>query len=213
MKNMFVESWIWKKKLMNSLQTITRVTGKIKKYLLRVGFEPTPFRTRTLIWRLRPTRPSQLEWLYFHQLVHDHYSLSVIAPDLISFIIVHLPHFSCASQIILKPCTVYEEDCMVITCRMPSALFRMVALVGLPVPVTWELALEAGFSLEDCMHQPQPVIYIQLCQYKHNPCMVAVEFESWCRKWECTDNCNVFYLCTPAVQNVSWRMDRAWTIP
>ena len=28
--------------------------------LLRVGFEPTPFRTRTLIWRLRPTRPSQL---------------------------------------------------------------------------------------------------------------------------------------------------------
>ena len=28
--------------------------------MLRVGFEPTPFRTRTLIWRLRPTRPSQL---------------------------------------------------------------------------------------------------------------------------------------------------------
>ena len=27
--------------------------------MLRVGFEPTPFRTRTLIWRLRPTRPSQ----------------------------------------------------------------------------------------------------------------------------------------------------------
>ena len=26
----------------------------------RVGFEPTPFRTRTLIWRLRPTRPSPL---------------------------------------------------------------------------------------------------------------------------------------------------------
>ncbi|ESR41268.1 hypothetical protein CICLE_v10027220mg [Citrus x clementina] len=33
--------------------------------LLRVGFEPTPFRTRTLIWRLRPTRPSQhfMSWL------------------------------------------------------------------------------------------------------------------------------------------------------
>lgn len=30
------------------------------KEMLRVGFEPTPFRTRTLIWRLRPTRPSQL---------------------------------------------------------------------------------------------------------------------------------------------------------
>ena len=29
--------------------------------MLRVGFEPTPFRTRTLIWRLRPTRPSQLD--------------------------------------------------------------------------------------------------------------------------------------------------------
>ena len=29
------------------------------KSLLRVGFEATPFRTRTLIWRLRPTRPSQ----------------------------------------------------------------------------------------------------------------------------------------------------------
>ena len=27
--------------------------------MLRVGFEPTPFRTRTLIWRLRPSRPSQ----------------------------------------------------------------------------------------------------------------------------------------------------------
>ena len=26
-----------------------------------MGFEPTPFRTRTLIWRLRPTRPSQLD--------------------------------------------------------------------------------------------------------------------------------------------------------
>ncbi len=24
---------------------------------MTVGFEPTPFRTRTLIWRLRPTRP------------------------------------------------------------------------------------------------------------------------------------------------------------
>ena len=39
--------------------------SKRKKYnqkgkMLRVGFEPTPFRTRTLIWRLRPTRPSQL---------------------------------------------------------------------------------------------------------------------------------------------------------
>jgi hypothetical protein len=33
---------------------------RIEKILLRVGFEPTPFRTRTLIWRLRPTRPSQL---------------------------------------------------------------------------------------------------------------------------------------------------------
>ena len=34
--------------------------NKLKKsHLLRVGFEPTPFRTRTLIWRLRPTRPSQ----------------------------------------------------------------------------------------------------------------------------------------------------------
>ncbi len=29
--------------------------------LLTVGFEPTPFRTRTLIWRLRPTRPCQLD--------------------------------------------------------------------------------------------------------------------------------------------------------
>ncbi|KEH23090.1 hypothetical protein MTR_7g066320 [Medicago truncatula] len=29
--------------------------------MLRVGFEPTPYRTRTLIWRLRPTRPSQLD--------------------------------------------------------------------------------------------------------------------------------------------------------
>ena len=28
--------------------------------MLRVGFEPTPFRTKTLIWPLRPTRPSQL---------------------------------------------------------------------------------------------------------------------------------------------------------
>ena len=28
--------------------------------MLTVGFEPTPFRTRTLIWRLRPTRPYQL---------------------------------------------------------------------------------------------------------------------------------------------------------
>jgi hypothetical protein len=38
------------------------VTKKIEiknKIVLRVGFEPTPFRTRTLIWRLRPTRPSQ----------------------------------------------------------------------------------------------------------------------------------------------------------
>jgi hypothetical protein len=25
-----------------------------KSYLTRVGFEPTPFRTRALIWRLRP---------------------------------------------------------------------------------------------------------------------------------------------------------------
>jgi hypothetical protein len=33
--------------------------GKKMLNLLRVGFEPTPFRTRTLIWRLRPTRPSQ----------------------------------------------------------------------------------------------------------------------------------------------------------
>ena len=32
-------------------------------FMLRVGFEPTPFRTRTLIWRLRPTRPSQLSIL------------------------------------------------------------------------------------------------------------------------------------------------------
>ena len=30
-----------------------------KEHLTRVGFEPTPFRTRTLIWRLRPTRPSR----------------------------------------------------------------------------------------------------------------------------------------------------------
>ncbi len=29
--------------------------------VLTVGFEPTPFRTRTLIWRLRPTRPYQLD--------------------------------------------------------------------------------------------------------------------------------------------------------
>ena len=37
-----------------------RLPGSFKIYvLLRVGFEPTPFRTRTLIWRLRPTRPSQ----------------------------------------------------------------------------------------------------------------------------------------------------------
>ena len=35
--------------------------GVKRAYLLRVGFEPTPFRTRTLIWRLRPTRPSQLD--------------------------------------------------------------------------------------------------------------------------------------------------------
>ena len=35
---------------------------KKKTSMLRVGFEPTPFRTRTLIWRLRPTRPSQ-PWL------------------------------------------------------------------------------------------------------------------------------------------------------
>jgi hypothetical protein len=32
---------------------------KIQNLLTRVGFEPTPFRTRTLIWRLRPTRPSR----------------------------------------------------------------------------------------------------------------------------------------------------------
>ncbi|KAK7349575.1 hypothetical protein VNO77_07042 [Canavalia gladiata] len=35
-------------------------TAKNVETLLRVRFEPTPFRTRTLIWRLRPTRPSQL---------------------------------------------------------------------------------------------------------------------------------------------------------
>ena len=33
--------------------------GNERKTLLRVGFKPTPFRTRTLIGRLRPTRPSQ----------------------------------------------------------------------------------------------------------------------------------------------------------
>ena len=36
--------------------------------MLRVGFEPTPFRTRTLIWRLRPTRPSQLDGRRLHEL-------------------------------------------------------------------------------------------------------------------------------------------------
>ena len=39
---------------------------KKQKVLLRVGFEPTPFRTRTLIWRLRPTRPSQPLVLCFY---------------------------------------------------------------------------------------------------------------------------------------------------
>jgi hypothetical protein len=43
-----------------SLETITwKLYMKKAKKLTRVGFEPTPFRTRTLIWRLRPTRPSR----------------------------------------------------------------------------------------------------------------------------------------------------------
>ena len=42
---------------------------EIKKDMLTVGFEPTPFRTRTLIWRLRPTRPYQLVALFTRQIL------------------------------------------------------------------------------------------------------------------------------------------------
>ena len=48
---------------------------KKKTSMLRVGFEPTPFRTRTLIWRLRPTRPSQLVDVYTSILI-EKYSLN-----------------------------------------------------------------------------------------------------------------------------------------
>ncbi len=37
--------------------------------VLTVGFEPTPFRTRTLIWRLRPTRPCQRCWCPARQII------------------------------------------------------------------------------------------------------------------------------------------------
>ena len=38
-----------------------------------MGFEPTPFRTRTLIWRLRPTRPSQHLMLSFPKVTSNYY--------------------------------------------------------------------------------------------------------------------------------------------
>jgi hypothetical protein len=43
----------------NNLGNWRQVKKILLLVVLRVGFEPTPFRTRTLIWRLRPTRPSQ----------------------------------------------------------------------------------------------------------------------------------------------------------
>jgi hypothetical protein len=43
----------------NRQETKRRDKRGKKLTMLRWDFEPTPFRTRTLIWRLRPTRPSQ----------------------------------------------------------------------------------------------------------------------------------------------------------
>ena len=42
-----------------------------KKIMTRVGFESTPFRTRALIWRLRPTRPSDLSWCFSSEILLD----------------------------------------------------------------------------------------------------------------------------------------------
>jgi hypothetical protein len=39
---------------MSPNKSLKQIMRKEKKYLTRVGFEPTPFRTRALIWRLRP---------------------------------------------------------------------------------------------------------------------------------------------------------------
>ena len=70
----------------------TEVIQKGKKILLRVGFEPTPFRTRTLIWRLRPTRPSQP-------------SVVKACPDEILFTIIFLHERD--NNASLPPCSIF----------------------------------------------------------------------------------------------------------
>ena len=54
-----IQKFVYKKKLKKLYINEYYIRKKKKICMLRVGFEPTPFRTRTLIWRLRPTRPSQ----------------------------------------------------------------------------------------------------------------------------------------------------------
>ena len=41
-------------------QKYIRVYHLINSNMMRVVFEPTPFRTKTLIWHVRPTQPSHL---------------------------------------------------------------------------------------------------------------------------------------------------------
>ena len=62
-KIFWINYWRWRSSDVVEKGGLRKTMAKLKNekwFLLRVGFEPTPFRTRTLIWRLRPTRPSQL---------------------------------------------------------------------------------------------------------------------------------------------------------
>ena len=74
-----------------------KLKTKPKKMLMRVGFEPTPFRTRTLIWRLRPTRPSHQMCLRFYYFIHIQINNNpkVILPSWLSSSVHHRPPVSC----------------------------------------------------------------------------------------------------------------------
>ena len=77
---------------MKGLRKKNRSPPKKGKNLLRVGFEPTPFLNRTLIWHLRPTRPSQP-------------SVVKACPDEILFTIIFLHERD--NNASLPPCSIF----------------------------------------------------------------------------------------------------------
>ena len=68
----------------NLLIVTIRLYHLIDWNMMRVGFEPTPFQTKSLIWRLRPTRGSHLVCSNFYGRQYESSTLN----DLLLLIVI-----------------------------------------------------------------------------------------------------------------------------